>query len=153
MGKTKWGFCGFRGLGDLKDFPLDWSQGTAVGSQVHVDSYTRAIFWFYTPYVSDHYPSVPRYADFSALVLILEKIRNDTDLCADSKILLILLLLFGKNTRNSVVRHNMIKVCLLKNKLNPNEHNTDSQIHPSYFTTDHNATMQNQNKNCLPEDV
>ncbi len=76
----------------------------------------------------------------------------DADLRADSKILLILLLLFGGNTKNSVVRHNMIKICLLKNKLIPNEHNTDSRksIHHN-LTTDHNAATQNQKKNCLLE--
>ncbi len=48
----------------------------------------------------------------------------------------------------------MIKICLLNNKLISNEHNTDSRkfIHHN-VTTDHNATMENQKKNCRPEDV
>ncbi len=99
--------------------------------------------------------SVHGCTDFSAFVLILgKKISKDADLRADSKILLILLLLFGKNTKNSVVRYNTIKICLLKNKLIPNEKNTDSRkfIHHN-VTTDHNATTQNRKKNCLPEDV
>ncbi len=83
-----------------------------------------------------------------------EKIRNEADLHADSKILLILPLLFRKNTKNSVVRYNMIKICLLKDKLIPNENNADSRksIHHN-VTTDHNATTQNQKKTCLPEDI
>ncbi len=46
----------------------------------------------------------------------------------------------------------MIKICLLKYKLIPNENNTDSRksIHHNVII-DHNATMQNQKKNCLPE--
>ncbi len=43
-----------------------------------------------------------------------KKISNDTDLRADFKILLILLLFLGKNTKNSVVRCNMIKILLIK---------------------------------------
>ncbi len=76
-----------------------------------------------------------------------EKISNDADLRTNSKISLILLLLFQKNTKNSVVKYNMIKICLLKNKLIPNENNTDSRksIHHN-VTTDHNATMKNQKK-------
>ncbi len=89
--------------------------------------------------------SVPGCADFSALVLI--KISNNADLYADSNILLILLLLFGKNTKNSVVRYNMIKICLLKNKLIPNKHNTDTHKSTHHnVTIDHNATTQNQKK-------
>ncbi len=48
----------------------------------------------------------------------------------------------------------MIKICLLKNKLILNEHNTDSRKSIQHnVTTDHSATMQNQKKTCLPEDV
>ncbi len=76
-----------------------------------------------------------------------KNISNDADLRADSKILLILPPLFVKNTKNSVVRYNIINICLLKNKLILNEHNTDSRkpIHHN-VTTDHDATMQNQKK-------
>ncbi len=49
----------------------------------------------------------------------------------------------------------MIKICLLKNKLIPNENNTDSRkFIRHYVAADHNATTQNQKKkNCLPEDL
>ncbi len=69
-----------------------------------------------------------------------KKISNDADLRADSKILLILLLLFGKNTKNSVVRYNMIKICLLKNKLIPNENNTDSRKSIRHIVTTESGT-------------
>ncbi len=51
---------------------------------------------------------------------------------------LILLLLFRKNIKNSVVRCNMIKICLLKNKIIFNENNTDSRksIHHNVTTID-----------------
>ncbi len=41
----------------------------------------------------------------------------------------------------------MIIICFLKNKLIPNEHNTDSRKSIRHnITTDHNATTQNQKK-------
>ncbi len=66
---------------------------------------------------------------------------------------MILLLLFGKNTKNSVVKYNMIKICFLKNKIIQHENNADSckSIHHN-VTTDHNATMQNKT-NGLLEDI
>ncbi len=102
---------------------------------------------------------VPRYVDFSALVPILKKISNDANLRADFKKLLILLLLFGENKKNSVVRYNMIKICLLKNKIIPNENHADSRKSIYHnVTIYYNATTQKQKKTKkkkegLPEDI
>ncbi len=53
----------------------------------------------------------------------------------------------GKIQKNSVVRYNMIKICLLKNKLIPHKNNTDScKSIRHYVTTDRNATTQNIKK-------